>query len=76
MLCTSGSRGHTPEDQSKASEEGDHLQQLSALLQVILPLLSLTTLAQLLQNPGKPVELLPEIEKMAKSVRIYRTNKS
>ena len=47
----------------------NHLQQLGALLEVILPLLSLTTLAQLLQDPSKPIELLPEVEKVTKSVR-------
>ena len=52
-----------------------HLKQLGALLEVILPLLSLTTLAQLLQNPSKPVELLPEVEKITKSVRFQRRTK-
>ena len=47
----------------------NHLKQLGAFLEVILPLLSLTTLAQLLQDPSKPIELLPEVEKVTKSVR-------
>ena len=53
----------------------NHLKQLGALLEVILPLLGLTTLAQLLQNPSKPVELLPEVEKITKSVRFQRRAK-
>merc|ERR1719234_431596 len=39
--------------------KGIHLQELGALLEIILPLLSLATLSQLLQDPGQPVELFP-----------------